>query len=117
MLIDRARAEDGVDPLAPLREALNSGQSLILFPEGTRGTEASPGPFKSGLYHLAQHNADVELVPVYLENLHRSLPKGTVFPIPLICTVRFGAPLKRIAGEAKAQFLDRARGAVVALAR
>jgi len=55
-------------------------------------------------------------VPVYLENLHRSLPKGTVFPVPLICTVRFGAPLQRIAGEGKEAFLQRARNAVVELA-
>ena len=117
VLIDRARAEDGADPLAPLREALRSGQSLILFPEGTRGAEALPGPFKSGLFHLTQDHPEVELIPVYLENLHRSLPKGTFFPVPLICTVRFGAPLKRFGGEEKPMFLDRARDAVVALAR
>jgi hypothetical protein len=58
----------------------------------------------------------VELVPVYLENLHRSMPKGTIMPVPLICTVRFGAPLPRSAGESKESFLLRARDAVVELA-
>jgi 1-acyl-sn-glycerol-3-phosphate acyltransferase len=76
-----------------------------------------PSPFKSGLYRLAQRFPGVELIPVYLENLHRSLPKGTLVPTPLICTVRFGAPLQRIGGEDKAAFLERARGAVVSLAQ
>ena len=76
-----------------------------------------PGPFKSGLYHLAQRFPAVELIPVYLENLHRSMPKGTFFPVPLICAVRFGAPLPRFEGEDKSAFLERARNAVIGLAR
>jgi 1-acyl-sn-glycerol-3-phosphate acyltransferase len=115
VLIDRAKKDPNADTLAPLYEALDAGQSLILFPEGTRGSEALPGPFKSGLYHLAQRYRDVELIPVYLDNLHRSMPKGTFFPVPLICTVRFGAPLARIAGEDKQAFLDRARNAIIGL--
>jgi len=71
----------------------------------------------NGLYHLAEHFPDVELIPVYLDNLHRSLPKGTFFPVPLICTVRFGAPLPRIAGEDKSAFLERARNVVIGLAQ
>jgi len=117
VLIDRKRADPDADPLAPLYGALEHGQSLIIFPEGTRQAQRLPGPFKSGLYHLAEHFPDVELIPVYLDNLHRSLPKGTFFPVPLICTVRFGAPLPRIAGEDKSAFLERARNAVIGLAQ
>jgi 1-acyl-sn-glycerol-3-phosphate acyltransferase len=117
VLIQRGPRGPDVDPLAPLYEALDEGQSLIVFPEGTRGAEALPGPFKSGLFHLAQRFPAVELIPVYLENLHRSLPKGTLFPVPLNCTVRFGAPLARLAGEDKQAFLDRARAAVIELSR
>jgi len=116
VLIDRSRADPSADPLQPLAEALERGDSLILFPEGTRAAQALPGPFKAGLFNLASRFPKVELVPVYLENLHRSLPKGTVFPVPLICTVRFGAPMERIAGEGKEAFLERARNAVVELA-
>ncbi|MGD0641907.1 MAG: lysophospholipid acyltransferase family protein [Roseiarcus sp.] len=117
VLVDRGPRDRDVDPLAPLYEALDAGQSLILFPEGTRGSGALPGPFKSGLFHLAQRYPGVELVPVYLENLHRSLPKGTLFPVPLNCAVRFGAPLPRLTGEDKQAFLDRARAAVVEVSR
>jgi 1-acyl-sn-glycerol-3-phosphate acyltransferase len=116
VLIDRSRADPGADPLLPLAQALEQGDSLILFPEGTRSAQALPGPFKAGLFNLATRFPEVELVPVYLENLHRSLPKGAVFPVPLICAVRFGAPLQRVAGEGKDAFLQRARTAVVELA-
>ena len=115
VLVDRAREDKTTDPLEPLLNALREGASLILFPEGTRGPGAIPGPFKSGLFRLAQAMPHVELVPVYLENLHRSLPRGTFLPIPLTCTVRFGAPLAAVAGESKEAFLERARSEVVKL--
>jgi len=115
VLIDRTREDKTTDPLEPLLRVLAEGESLILFPEGTRGPGALPGPFKSGLYRLAQAMPRVELVPVYLENLHRSLPRGAFLPIPLTCTVRFGAPLGTVAGETKEAFLERARAEVVKL--
>jgi 1-acyl-sn-glycerol-3-phosphate acyltransferase len=116
VLIDRAREDTAVDPLAPLRAALRGGDSLIIFPEGTRGSSALPARFRSGLYRLAGEFPAVELVPVYLDNLHRSLPKGALLPVPVVCTVRFGTPLSLEAGESKEAFLERARNAVVALA-
>jgi 1-acyl-sn-glycerol-3-phosphate acyltransferase len=115
VLIDRTRGDPSMDPLEPLRAALRDGDSLIIFPEGTRGTSATPAPFRSGLFRLAGEFPDVELVPVYLDNLHRSLPKGALLPVPLVCTVRFGAPLARLAQETKEAFLARARDAVIAL--
>ena len=116
VLIDRTKVSAHSNPLAPLEEALDQGDSLILFPEGTRGTERLPAPFKSGLFHLAMRHPDVELVPVYLENLYRSMPKGSLLPVPLSCVARFGGPMKLLAGEPKKDFLQRARAAVVALA-
>ena len=115
VLVDRTREDKTTDPLEPLLKVLADGESLILFPEGTRGPGALPGPFKSGLYRLAQAMPSVELVPVYIENLHRSLPRGAFLPIPLTCTVRFGAPLAAVAGETKQAFLERARSEVVKL--
>ncbi|WP_129642364.1 lysophospholipid acyltransferase family protein [Peristeroidobacter agariperforans] len=116
VLIDRSRSDPNANPLAPLIEMLQLGESLIIFPEGTRGASAVPGPFKSGLYHLATQFPSAQLVPVYLENLHRSLPKGAILPIPMTCTVRFGAPMALSADETKEAFLERARGEVVRLA-
>lgn len=117
VLIERKRTDPDADPLQPLYQVLERGESIIIFPEGTRQAQVLPGPFKSGLYHLAERFPNVELIPVYLENLHRSMPKGTFFPIPLICTVRFGAPLRRLGAEDKSAFLERARNAVIGLTR
>ncbi len=117
VLIDRNRSDPGADPLRPLYRALEAGESIIIFPEGTRKAQPLPGPFKSGLYHLSMRFPEVALIPVYLENLHRAMPKGTFFPVPLICTVRFGQPLHRLGGEDKAAFLERARNAVIGLSQ
>ena len=68
-----------------------------------------------GLFHLATQCPSVELVPVWMNNLGRVMPKGEPLPIPLLCTVTFGAPLERIDGEDKAVFLARARDALLAL--
>jgi 1-acyl-sn-glycerol-3-phosphate acyltransferase len=95
--------------------ALGDRHSLILFPEGGRQTTPEPQPFKGGLYHLAKKRPDVELVPVWMENLNRILPKGEILPVPLLGSVTFGAPIRLEAGEAKPDFLTRAREAVIGL--
>src|SRR5262245_29492342 len=117
VLIDRNPATRQGDPIALMAGALDAGTSLILFPEGTRNTsEERLLPFKAGLYHLANARPQVELVPVWIENLNRVMPKGEFVPIPLLCTVTFGAPLGPQAGEDKAAFLERARSALRAAA-
>ena len=115
VLIERTRENTAVDPLDPLRAALREGDSLIIFPEGTRGSTNVPARFRSGLFRLAGEFPAVELIPVYLDNLHRSLPKGALLPVPLVCTVRFGAPMALAPGEDREVFLERARAAVIAL--
>jgi len=104
------------DPLAPLRAVLDAGDSLIIFPEGTRKAGRVPGEFKGGLYHLARDYPAAELVPVYLANLARAYPKGAILPAPIACVVNFGTPLAPVPDEAKPAFLARARDAVCAMA-
>lgn len=116
VLIERDRDNRTRDPVETMTEALDGGASLILFPEGTRNlTEAALLPFKAGLHLLAEARPDVEHVPVWIENLNRVMPKGEVIPIPLICTVSFGTPMRPAPGETRAQYLDRARDALLAL--
>ncbi len=127
LLIDRdgpalgrsARAGQA-DPVQQMLGALRAGQSLILFPEGTRNTgDEALMPFKSGLFRLARACADagqpVRLVPVWIDNLKRVLPKGMLVPLPLACSVGFGAPLAWAADEDRAAFARRAEQAVLGL--
>ncbi|WP_371225237.1 lysophospholipid acyltransferase family protein [Roseovarius sp. 2305UL8-3] len=116
VLIQRDPEARTQDPVEQMVGALDDGSSLIIFPEGTRNTEAEMLPFKPGLFHLAEARPNVPLVPVWIENLNRVLPKGEVIPLPFICTVRFGDAIKLDPGEEKAAFLKRAEAAVLALA-
>jgi 1-acyl-sn-glycerol-3-phosphate acyltransferase len=107
--------DDQEDPLEPLAEALQHGDSLVIFPEGTRSNKGEPQAFKSGLYHLAEQFPGVQLIPVWIDNVQRVMPKGEVVPVPILCTATFGAPLQLQPGEDKREFLERARAAVIEL--
>lgn len=98
--------------LDQLVAALDAGDSLIIFPEGTRAASREIEPFKSGLDYLARRKPEVDLVPVYLHNLDRIMPKGEFLPVPQLSRITFGAPIRLQEGEAKAAFLERARAAV-----
>ncbi|MCK8464579.1 1-acyl-sn-glycerol-3-phosphate acyltransferase [Aliiroseovarius sp. S1339] len=118
VLIDRNPQTRREDPIVQMVTALDDGASLILFPEGTRNmTDQTLLPFKPGLYHLAQKRPDVEIVPTWIDNLTSVMPKGKIIPVPLLCSVTFGAPLEVIEGEDKAKFLARAEAALAALAQ
>jgi 1-acyl-sn-glycerol-3-phosphate acyltransferase len=112
--VDRARTGEQ-DPLEPLAQALEHGDSIIIFPEGTRGNAEEPQPFKAGLYNLAQKFPEVVLVPAWIDNIQRVMPKGEVVPVPILCSVTFGAPIQLQPQEERRAFLDRARHAVLAL--
>lgn len=117
LLIDRTRGEPGSDPVALMQQAVRKGDSLILFPEGTRNTtDERLLPFKSGIYHLAKVCGQIEFVPVWIDNLNRVMPKGEIVPVPLLCTVTFGRPLTLGAEEAKDDFLARCRDGLLTLA-
>lgn len=116
VLIERVPQNRSVNALQPMLDALSAGDSLIIFPEGTRNLGDELLPFKSGLYHLARHSPDAQLIPVWISNLNRVMPKGRVLPLPLLCTTTFGEPLQLVEGESKAQFLDRSREALSILA-
>jgi len=114
VLIDRAPRSRKESPLAPIEVALSQGNSLILFPEGTRNTSTeSLLPFKPGLFHIARSFPEVELVPVWIDNIGRVLPKGEAFPVPLLCSVTFGEPVSILPGERKPEFLARTHAALL----
>jgi 1-acyl-sn-glycerol-3-phosphate acyltransferase len=115
VLVDRGHSGRTVNPIEPMIEALDRGESLILFPEGTRGNGEGLQPFKCGIFHLAKARPHVELVPVWMENACRVMPKGAPIPIPLLCSVAFGQPTLLRPDEHKESFLARLQEAVLDL--
>jgi 1-acyl-sn-glycerol-3-phosphate acyltransferase len=115
LLIERQKVTTSNNPLTAMLEALKEDCSLIIFPEGGRHPGPEAGPFKSGLYHLGKARPDVELIPVYIDNMNRILPKGEILPVPLLTSLSFGAPIRVEPDETKQDFLERARTAVNSL--
>lgn len=116
VLIDRRPEARSDDPVGQMVTALDEGASLIIFPEGKRNMGPDPlEPLKSGLFHMARARPGVDLVPVWIANLNAIMPKGEIIPLPLICSVIFGAPMRIAEGESKEAFLSRAAAAMLAL--
>ncbi|HEY6306446.1 MAG TPA: lysophospholipid acyltransferase family protein, partial [Candidatus Angelobacter sp.] len=115
VFVERFGQDSAANKIAPLLEALDGGDSLILFPEGKRGSGTELRPFKSGMFYLARHSPGIEFVPVWLDNCYQVLPKGEFLPLPLPCTATFGAPACIGAGEEKDAFLDRLRHSLLDL--
>jgi 1-acyl-sn-glycerol-3-phosphate acyltransferase len=122
VLIDRALLDSdtvggtfdrrGREAVMQMLEGLGDEYSLILFPEGTRGSGESIGQFRSGLYYLCRERPDVELVPVRIHGAHKVLPKGRKLPRPQESDLTFGTSMRFKAGETRTGFLERARTAL-----
>lgn len=116
VVIQRHR-EDQQDPLQPVKEVLAQGDSIIFFPEGTRNLndDVELLDFKSGLYYLHQQFPDIEIIPVWISNLKRVMPKGALIPLPLLSTVIFGCPLQQHQDMDKSTFLQYAEDELLKL--
>jgi 1-acyl-sn-glycerol-3-phosphate acyltransferase len=112
LLIDRKKVKVHRSPVEMMIREMGKEYSLIVFPEGGRTTGEEMGEFKSGLYYLSKKRPDLELVPVYMDNLNRVLPRGEVLPVPLLSCITIGPPMWLEQGEPKAEFLARAREAI-----
>lgn len=116
LLVDRKEIKVHRSPIDIMLSQMGDVYSLILFPEGGRSSsDESMGEFKSGLYYLAKKRPDLELVPVYIDNVNRILPRGEVLPVPLLSCITIGPPIFLETGEPKSDFLSRARHSVMRL--
>lgn len=101
--------EHPLHPVNQMIKAIDQGSSLLLFPEGTRNCEEGIHEFKSGLYHVARQRPQIDLIPIYVENTNRILPKGEYIPVPILGRITFGEAFGIKPDESKQEFLDRAR--------
>ena len=112
LLIDRKKIKVHNSPIDMMIREIGDSCSLIVFPEGSRNPSGEMQPFKSGLFHLAQKRPDLELMPVYIDNLNRVMPKGEFLPVPLLSSITIGAPIWLESKETKKEFLERARSTI-----
>ena len=93
-LIQRDRDDPNNDPIDSMDKMLKKSRSLILFPEGSRGTPGVMSKFKKGLGYLIQRNPEINVIPVYLDNVYKTLPRGKNLILPYNCSIKFGDPIK-----------------------
>lgn len=117
-LIERVNVTRKNNPLRTLLAVLESGDSLIIFPEGGRRDEDEGiREFKSGIFHLAKAKPEIELIPVFIDNAAKILPKGESLPLPLICSVYLGEPFFLGPGQTREAFLAEAKEKIESLRR
>jgi 1-acyl-sn-glycerol-3-phosphate acyltransferase len=114
--IDRSGTHPAVSPLEGVMCALDQGESILFFPEGTRGAGEGLQPFKCGIFHIAAARPEIDLVPVWVDNAYRVMPKGSFLPIPLLCSITFGEPVHLHKHETREAFLARLHCCLAGLA-
>lgn len=92
--LDRSGSTSTEELFKESYEALDNGDILILFPEGSRGKPEEISRLKKGLYYMVKDRVDTPVIPVYMEGLGNSLPKGEALFVPFNCDVNIGEPLK-----------------------
>ena len=93
-LIQRDRDDPNNDPIDSMHKMLKKSRSLILFPEGSRGVPGVMTKFKKGLGYLIQRNPEINVIPVYLDNVYKTLPRGKNLILPYNCSIKFGDPIE-----------------------
>lgn len=97
--IRRTGGPEAGDPIEVMARALAAGDSLIIYPEGTRGEPEQMARFRAGAGRLIERSPDLTVIPVYLDGMGRILPKGAWYPVPFLGRVNVGAP-RRFSGPA-----------------
>lgn len=92
--LERKRSSFHSDPLAGPSKAIERGEIVIIFPEGSRGEPEEMGQIRPGVAHLAKRFPEVPVIPVFMRNLGRSLPRGNFILVPFCGKAAAGRGLK-----------------------
>ena len=115
ILLERQNVKAHHNPIDEMLQEMGDRYSIIIFPEGGRQSSGHMAEFKSGLYYMCKRRPELELIPIYINNMNRILPRGTYLPVPLLSHVTFGPPLWLEENEKKQAFLERAQKAILDL--
>jgi 1-acyl-sn-glycerol-3-phosphate acyltransferase len=110
------RPAKGKDPLSPLIELLKAGESLVFFPEGSRGEAGVVAPFRKGIGILVREVPGLLVVPVFLSGPERIWPRGNVLPVPLSIDAHIGKPRAYPTDDDPKEIAARVREDVLSLA-
>ena len=112
--VKRGSGKEGGNPLLLAEQALDRGEILVIFPEGTRGEPETLQAFKKGIGHLAKARSKVPVVPVFMHGLGKALPRGSALLVPFNVIVSVGEPL--YGKESYHAFVSEIEAAMTALA-
>lgn len=112
--IDRGKRNEGANPLQPCEDALDRGDILILFPEGSRGEPERLTQFKKGVAHLVKARPATPVHPVFMHGLGKALPKDALLLVPFNCDIVVGEPVRW--GDSVDGFMDVLQSRMAALA-
>jgi 1-acyl-sn-glycerol-3-phosphate acyltransferase len=100
-LIPRNKDENKPEerPIEKILQALDEGNSLVLFPEGSRGEAEKMQTFKKGIGVILKKRKEVPYIPVYMCGLGKAMPKGRLLLIPHECAIYFGEPTYAISDD------------------
>jgi 1-acyl-sn-glycerol-3-phosphate acyltransferase len=88
--IGRSGSANKNDIFSTCHEALDNGDIIILFPEGTRGIPEQSSKLKKGIYYLVKDRNSTPIIPVVTHGLGRALPRGEALLVPFNCDVVVG---------------------------
>jgi 1-acyl-sn-glycerol-3-phosphate acyltransferase len=116
IFIDRQNAAKARRSMEEAARRIRSGQSVVIFPEGTRTRDGRLLPFKKGGFHLAM-NSGAAIVPVAIRGTREVMPRGAALIRAGTVTVEVGEPIptEGLTAADREALIARVRGRVAAM--
>jgi 1-acyl-sn-glycerol-3-phosphate acyltransferase len=116
IFIDRQNGVAARRSIDQAGERIHNGESVLVFPEGTRTRDGSLGPFKKGSFHLAV-KAGVPIVPVALRGTRELMPRGSILLRAGTVKAIVGEPIatQGLSDEERATLNERVRAIIEAM--